>query len=149
MILNDYLKTLDPNQIVAIGAKYGEGFLYIEKAGNTDAISKRFKDCLRNMQSGVSYKAALLTSLFINAPELTGNLDVDYPVMVKRCDLIRNTSYSLEWQREYCENFVPVLEREVLEDYDRSIDGAIVVLIEGIENGSYWLHDEYLEVYPV
>lgn len=149
MYLNDYLQTLDPNQIVAIGTKSGEGFLYIEKAGDTESISKRFKNYLKNIMSGLEYKQALIKELFVNPPKLTGDLDADWPVISERCDLIQSTHWRMCWDREYIRDFTPVLGREVLEDYDRSIDDAIVVIVDGDEHGTFWFHEEYLEVYPV
>ena len=147
MTLNDYMLTLDSNQIVAIGTS-GSGFVYIGEVWDINAISKRFKSYNKNAQSNIKYKYALLKHLFENPPELTGEPNIDFDVIAKRCELMAETNWKLGMERDYIERYIPVFDREVLETYDRVVDDALVIIIEGSERGNYWTLDEYRAVYP-
>lgn len=42
------------------------------------------------------------------------------------------------------ENYVPIKERKVKEEYE-SLEGGTIIIFDGLESGAYWTYDEYEE----
>lgn len=115
MKLKEYLESLPVNTSVSIGA--ASGYMYIGPCQNNDEIIHVFeKYCQKQKES---YKN--LMKLKRENKRNRGNKFV--------------TKDMLERKKIYLKNYVPVMDREVTEVYDRIAVPAIAVILPGLEKG--------------
>lgn len=126
MKLRDYLKTLPDNTIVAIAPAKGTGFVYIGTAGDTAMINLVFDDLIK--QARIKYKE------YQRRAELAG--------VVTGYNYQHNVSAASKWQT-YIKIAIPLLDREVLSTYNKDVDNALCVKVEGNESGKFWLKSEF------
>lgn len=115
MKLKEYLESLPVNTSVSIGA--ASGYMYIGPCQNNDEIIHVFeKYCQKQKES---YKN--LMKLKRENKRNRGNKFV--------------TKDMLDRKKIYLKNYVPVMDREVTEVYDRIAVPAIAVILPGLEKG--------------
>lgn len=158
--LTEVLATIDPNEIVHIGAKNGTGFFYIGHPQDFDeglhtmksleslrAAEAFFKDKLDNMDTFVVPRMALpvyssdgeTVESYVNASaRLYERLHRIADDVIKRANEIKTAEKRLIHTREVLATFIPLGMRKVLEQYPRIQEDGIILLIEGEEPGLYW-----------
>ncbi len=115
MNLKEYLESLPMNTSVSIGA--ASGYMYIGPCQNNDEIIHVFEEYCKKQKE--SYKN--LMKLKRENKRNRGNKFV--------------TKDMLERKKVYLKNYVPVMDREVTEVYDRIAVPAIAVILPGLEKG--------------
>lgn len=139
--LKEYLESLESDTIVAIGS--GSSFMYFGEAGNMDEIDKRFNEYMTNSKKKLTKCRKDLSSLILNPPKLTGNSKKDDKVIFSHGDGISKKVASIRSNEKYVDTYLPVLDRKVKDIYHNEHDNCTTVIIEGLENGSFWFKSEY------
>lgn len=145
----EFLGTIDEEQIVAIGPKNGNSFVYIGKAGNTELIEKCFEDVRCNTIERVDYAKTNLESLVLNPPVIKDQEEKD-DIIRSRAALISSKLRIIESGERYLKGYIPAFKRNVEENYVRDCPGCeneLVILVGGTENGRFWFRSEFEKVY--
>ena len=138
MTLFDLFDMYIHDTAIKLGSKDGSGFFYcgtirdlMNKCGTYDEILynreahliKRCQERIRQMENGP-------------VPEHMDKDQFDAELERRRA--------RLAWLQESHKNYIHLADREVIQDYDATgfDEGAIIVIIEGYENGAYWTLDE-------
>ena len=148
--LKDYLETLDGEKIVAIGAKDGNGFVYIGKAGNIEFIEKCYENYLAKVERKLIKNKNYLKELVMSTPNLKGDDEQDHAVIRNYVVSAYNTVRSIDSGNQYIKHYVPVMERDYIEHYDRGLDDdSEAIIIPGSEAGDFWLKSEFDKKYKL
>lgn len=158
--LKERIENLESGEILHIGS--GSGFFFIgsktKAKKDIPGISNRFIRTARNKLKALSreleameeqgcphveiqlfgYKSKKADLLITqNTKEINSQLKTKYDVH------LNDTRQSFKNTNRYVENFVPVMEREIIEEYPRLSEDGIVVIVKGGEAGAYWYKKEY------
>lgn len=134
MKLKDFLKKKQITGDVCIGSK--TGFVYVGVA-NEDDISEAFNDYLKKIKKSLARNERELKSLVIGSPVIRED-DNEEAVIFARARSIRNKFDNVLCNRQYINKFVPALDREVKEYYNKMTDKAVVIIVSGTEKGEHW-----------
>ena len=140
MKLEEFLKTLDENEMVHLGTEKGSMWIAIEPAGvlltKLDKLNKEMKrdntNRLKNARENVKWRSTrlLYASDESEREELTHKLEVA-------------KKYEQKY-KEHLKNWVAPKDREVVNTYEHTFEVAgTSVEIDGFEYGKYWSRDEY------
>lgn len=143
MNLKDYLGTIDPEQIVAIGSKNGTGFIYIGKAGDKDFINECFDKCLSNANRRLEDYRYKLERLVFDAPKVGANKRKTRENICKYVERICSLRNGINDNNTYINNYIPVLARDVIETYAKDNDNCLAIIINGQEENGFWLKSEF------
>ena len=130
MILSEYLSSLDKNSIVAIGCNEGSGFCYIGPAGNLSLITASFDKNLVNRLIRKEEKEEKLNHYM-------AEIDSDSK------SAIRSIERQMKKLEKKISDYIPPLEREVVNHYMKTIDDCEAVIITGYEDCGYWFKKEF------
>lgn len=127
---------------VCIGAKDGSNFMFIGPYNEAE-VTELFE--LYYAQKELSIPVCLKRYKDVKEAldKLDPEKDLDNGYLTTLRTLIGkyNTYYKTI---KYVENYKPLLEREVVEIYDRITDNRKIIMVKGSEAGKYWTREEYL-----
>ena len=135
MRLKDFLRKKQITGDVCIGSR--TGFVYVG-AANEDDISEAFNDYLKKIEKSLAQNKRELNSLVVDRPVIRD--DDKETVIFTYARTIRNKFNDVLYNWQYINEFVPVLDREVKEYYDRMTDKAVVIIVSGTEKGDCWFN---------
>ena len=138
MKLKDFLKKEQITGDVCIGSK--TSFVYIG-AADLDDISNAFNEYLKKTKRQLAHNEREIRSLIMTIPIIKDTDDKE-KIIFGRARSIKNKYDMIMRNRQYISKFTPVSNREVKEHYRRVTDGALVIIVSGMENGDYWLKSE-------
>lgn len=145
--LKDFLETLKRDRIVAIGAAGGDSFLYIGEAGNMELIEKCYTNYLAKTKKRLSANMIKLKNLILNPPVM-GEDEEENKKAIKYCaNIIGRLDRAIDRNIKYINTYQPVMDRMVKEFYQREVDNALVILIDGLESGEFWFKSEFDKKY--
>lgn len=145
MKLKNFLKDCDQD-LIAIGTDEGKGFMYF---GEPDA--EKIEEILNEY---VAWKMKVLSTLYKDLQGLVFGKprfiksdlsDEAYKEkLVERADRFAEYSSRIHKLEKYLKNDrKPLLERKVIECYDKTVDNCMAIIISGEEVGRFMLKDEY------
>ena len=144
--LNDVLKSIDTEKLVAIGTYDGHGLIYI---GENDEFKLNlvFDDIITARQITLSKYKAHLATISNPTAQLPNEPIARERIIKSRKSRIRRLKSLIRKHSIYCQTFTPFMNREALQIYHRDFDGAIVIIITGEERGSFWFRTEFDKKY--
>lgn len=149
MKLKEYLKNLDGNTIVSIGANNGSAYMYIGKAENVDFILKLFEDYRTEKECEFADLTNKLNKWAFETPEVTGMEATDARNVVEYATLMHHLYVTHKKTEKYLRTYRNPLNREVVDKSKRIDDKGVRVIIEGKEYGDFWFKSEFDEKYDV
>lgn len=148
MKLRQFLNETNVDRIVAIGPKNGNSYCYIGVAGDVDLIEKAYEDYHNNVADRQSRLEVELRSLMVTNPvKLTGDEAVDDVALYERGCTIGRVANGLSNCNAYLLNYKPIMEREVIDCYEKDVDDCLAIIVSGTENGAFWFKEEFDEKY--
>lgn len=143
--LKDYLNSLNPETVVAIGAKNGSGFVYFGPAGDGLLVRRDFQAYYESCKDKIEGRQHNIYTMMTNPMRF----DPDTPVKEKkilalnRAESVYLIMASIRIMESYIKNYSDPLERPVLDTCTKFVDKCEAVIIEGEERGGYWFRSEY------
>lgn len=141
--LADYLKTLDEDQIVAIGAKNGNGFVYIGKAGEQEFITKCFNDYLSNRKRKLKDYKEKLNQIVFKSPKMRDDDDNIEDAIYRYALSISKLTNCIAKHENYINTYEPVFNRKVRNSYTKDVDNCLAIIIDGFEDDGFWFKSEF------
>lgn len=146
--LKEFLKEFDKDEIIAIAAKQGGGFVYIGRAGDTKLIEKVMKDFVAGMKTRLEANKKRLRSL-VTTPikfkdEDESKREHEVRIYAHR---IYQTYGSIINQEDYFKHYKPIMERKVIETYHKEVDNCTAIVVPGKEHGDFWFKEEFDKKY--
>lgn len=143
MTLKTYLKSLDGDTIVSIGARDGDAYMYIGEAGNTDLITKVFDDFRNARQLELRLAEKAERKLILSNPKL-GRDDIENENAIHQLSEKIAKNYARRKKlNTYLRKYVKPLNRGVVEKNCRSSEEGIRIIITGKEGGDFWFKSEF------
>lgn len=145
MRLEDYLKTLDKNTTVSLGAVKGTNYFYIGTVGelqkNLSTMSKElFANLYRTYEESYMYMLSAAKD-FLE----TENEKIYYVTKKKETeearqtfDHLHKTNKRFQAARNRIREFKPLKDREVVKVFDSAVEANLRIHIEGNEYGTMW-----------
>lgn len=156
MILDDYVKGLDADTIMHIGAKSGFFFIgdkveyediidqidFEMKAGVRHTMIKNRSVLKKMIEQGEPNKPIEISYIKDGQP-LTRGLSLE-ETKKRYYNRINSIKVLINDAKEYLNNYTKLRERNIIEFYGRVLnDDGIVLVVEGKEEGKYWYKSEY------
>lgn len=147
MKLKTYLKKLDNDKIISIGAEDGSSYVYIGNA-NVDLIHNVFEDYRKWIKELIPMADKELKDLILNPPVI-GVMEKKANVKNVRKHAIRvkTVIQRIDNYEKYLGWYVDPLEREIVCIEDRCAEDGIRVIIKGSEKGDFWFKSEFDKKY--
>ena len=150
MTLEKYLEGLKKDTIVSIGAKEGSSFMYIGPAGDKEMISKCLDACIKQNKNRSKIEIErlekdLLAFMIMDKSYLKDMdpKDVSKEILEYSNDILY-VRRMLNKHKKSLKLCPYGLNRKVKDYYGKILDSdELVILIEGIEIGKYWLKSEF------
>jgi len=158
MKLKDYVKEIDDNTTIFVGANNGSGFVFAapKKIFNEDI--KRINDGVKNrlnifIDTTKNYRRVcedrannVIDVIHSDLSDSEKQRRIENEIFYLKNSLYRLDNYypKLFNYEKALKDFVPIEEREVLESYNRLSDEGLVIIVDGCDSGSYWFAEEYL-----
>ena len=149
MKLKEYLKNLDGNTIVSIGANRGSGYMYIGKAENVDLILKIFEEYREEKMFEFAELIDKLTKWSFDTPEKTGMEATDARNVVEYATLMHHLCVTYKKTEKYLRTYRNPFDRDIVATTKRIDEKGYRVIIEGREYGDFWFKSEFDEKYNV
>lgn len=139
MTLGSYITwDIDHETPIKLGSKSGSGFFYCGTAGDLFLKLEDYNEILYNREEHLIKRCEERVHQMENGPvpEYMAKEQFDAELERRRD--------RLAWLQDSHRNYIHLADREVIQDYDATgfDEGAIIVIIEGYENGAYWTLDE-------
>lgn len=148
MKLFEQLDKMKEDQIVAIGAQGGNGFIYIGEAGNRELIEKCFDDCRRKIENNLAKNKEKLEGYFVEPVQMVTEYKVDLLMDLRnKCYAIEKTTQTIISNINYINGYVKPEERGVMEVYHKEVDDCMAIIIKGSESGGFWTKEEFDKKY--
>lgn len=145
MKLEKFLKTLDEDQIISIGAQNGANYLYIGRAGDVELIGEMFSQYRYRSVSRLAYLEKTLKELVKEVPKKGKDQAETDRLIEGYAKNVTSTYLGIEKHRTYLSKYSDPLKREVVETENRDCEEGIRVIIKGSEKGKYWFKSEFDE----
>jgi len=157
--LKEFLETLEPEQVVYIGTEGGGGFMFCSPASKfKDDAEKIDKDNIEKLKFLINkaHRVRRIVGDKITFLKKVANdesstkdgrlkaINRELPRLEDNIVVLCNSLSKLYNFEKSLENYIPLGDREVVESYERLQKDGLVVMVEGVENGSYWFVEEYL-----
>lgn len=144
MKLKDYLKTLDGETIISIGAKDGGSYMYIGKAGDVDLINDVFYKYHEIMVKRLIKLKNKELNLVMSKPVLGDDHDENENIIHEYADELAKVFNAINNINKFIRTYVDPLERNVVETKDdRICEEGSIVIITGMEIGRFWFKSEF------
>ena len=143
MKLKNYLAKLDDKQIVSIGAKNGNSYMYIGEAGNVKLICSLFEAYRDSVVKRLGKLEKKEQTLAMTIPKMEYDQTENENRIHKFAKEIAMNYMNIENNKAYLRNYVDPLKREVVETGNRDQEEGIRVIISGQENGKFWFKSEF------
>lgn len=144
MTLQEVMETIADDVVVHIGAK--TAFFFIgtkaEYEANIDLVQQDLQARTMISLEESRNRADFFKEKILNPDEEAGS-DKYWKLLADRAYKLSKLYRAIPKLEDYLDTFVAVREREVLDQYDRLLGDGIVIVVDGKENGRYWLYEEY------
>ena len=147
MKLKNYLAKLDDKQIVSIGAKNGNSYMYIGEAGNVNLICSLFEEYHNSVVKHLVELEKNEQTMVMTIPELEYDQTKNKNRIHKYAKGIALNYMNIENNKAYLRNYVDPLKRDVVETENRDQEKGIRVIITGQEKGRFWFKSEFDKQY--
>lgn len=132
MTLRELLNVLDPDETVFIGARTNYIFVGKPKEFLKDAESYD-EDYLKQLRKLISNRIDELNSV---------ESDTKLPPE-QREYMINSLNRRIERWRRAMKNRIPFLDRPIIDQYEKTYEEGLAIIIKGTETGDYWTQDEF------
>ena len=147
MKLKNYLAKLDDKQIVSIGAKNGNSYMYIGEAGNVNLICSLFEEYHNSVVTHLVELEKDEQTMVMTIPELEDDQTENKNRIHNYAKGIALNYMNIENNKAYLRNYVDPLKRDVVETENRDQEKGIRVIITGQEKGRFWFKSEFDKQY--
>lgn len=149
--LRDYLLALPDGETVSLGACGSAGYFYIgpndpktiEKVA--EYLHKKQFSRFENVRKSMLSAANNLTAEFY-AIEQTGKIVMTAKLLDYICKVFEKI-FTYEKYKELIENFVPLLDRKIVETYPRFMNDGTAIIVNGLEGydstAAFWFRHEF------
>lgn len=136
MTLIEYMSRADNESLYYIGAK--SSFLFIGKRARFMQDIEELEDHNVKRWNRI-YKAAQDNLRICNDKGVPSD-PKEQEEYCKKMDELGARVLALA---RYLKNYKPLIEREVIELYEKEVGAGQVIIIDGLETGHYWFEKEY------
>lgn len=143
MNLKETLGKLNEDTMVAIGAKDGHSYMYFGPAGDIETIEKLFDKYLKRMKTHQKTAIGALSNI-LSEPLVKEDGDDKYlEKLLRKVESVALYRGRYTTATRYVGQYVPVMDREVVDKYRKDVDNCRAIIVEGIEQGEFWTKEEY------
>jgi len=151
MTVDQLIKKQDPDEIIFLGTKHGSGYYWIGTKKQyvkeiKDVSNKFVLDAMERLNTYHEHRRKLARDLDEISMLPESDLSRIYVVaksIAAGTQRIKQSDRLIPKERSYLDGFVPLMKREVIDDYPRIQRDGYVIIHEGIEPGGYWYAKEY------
>lgn len=151
--LVNFLENLDPNTMVYVGCKNGNGWLYIETAenvlNNLDKVDSKICQDAKRKVANAQEKLEVIPAFIVDTQNLIKKCDDKEKLKLLKAKIAKyETEFVSAFEtrklwRPYVNCWTKLGYREVVDTYNHTSDIAgIAILIEGMDLGSLWFYNE-------
>ena len=143
MTFSEFLEKQDMARMMKLGSLDGSGFYYCGTVGDILSRMETYNRILYGREVHLISRCIER----INQMEAAGPMSVDPNIVGQWRHEVERRKNRLEWLWHNHAHYISLADREVVEHYDATgyDEGAVIVILEGYENGAYWTLDEVKE----
>lgn len=142
MKLKTFLSTLNPNKTVAIGLKDGSGYFYFGPAKNVDQISKIFDHDYYMNETQRDLLEKTICAALLGRPDTN-----DRAVLLECAQKISSLYLDLSRCPKQDTDYIPVMNRDVVQVYKKEFDADSAVIIEGDDRVKSFTSEDAYKTY--
>lgn len=147
MLLKEFLETVPDNAQLSIGSKCS--YIFIGKKSEFYEDVKLIENELIDTAKKSLSSFRIQKRLIVDPESSAHRFRKDFKGKLvgisssERDALIKKLSEKIQIKEEYIADFPSLLEREIKDIYPKPCSSGIAIIIEGVENGAFWVKEEY------